>query len=146
MAELIRGAALAHDEWTWVRLPESTEPVRKSAGKVVMFKLTGESAAPDEVEGLRSRTEGSRRLVLVGEPPPATVQVDGCAFHPRCPWRADRCEEVDPVATDRGEGQRVCCHHPLSAEQNGSDDGVRVGDSAGTEPGPPGAARHAVLG
>lgn len=49
MAELIRGTALAHDEWTWVRLPESTEPVRKSAGKVVMFKLTGESAAPDEV-------------------------------------------------------------------------------------------------
>lgn len=49
MAELIRGAALAQDDWTWVRLPASTEPVRKSAGKVVMFKLTGESAVPDEV-------------------------------------------------------------------------------------------------
>jgi uncharacterized protein (DUF934 family) len=49
MTDLIRGATLAPDEWTWVRLPESTEPVRKSAGKVVLFKLTGEPAAPDEV-------------------------------------------------------------------------------------------------
>lgn len=49
MSELIRDNAVATDEWTWVRLPESTAPVRKSAGKVVMFKLTGEQAAPEDV-------------------------------------------------------------------------------------------------
>lgn len=49
MADLIRGNALAQNEWTWVKLPESTEPVRKAAGKVVMFKLTGEPAAPEDV-------------------------------------------------------------------------------------------------
>ena len=49
MADLIRGNALVADDWTWVRLPESSEPVRKSAGKVVLFKLTGEPAAPDDV-------------------------------------------------------------------------------------------------
>lgn len=49
MADLIRGDALVADEWTWVKLPESTEPVRKAAGKVVLFKLTGEAAASDDV-------------------------------------------------------------------------------------------------
>lgn len=49
MADLIRGEALAQDEWTWVKLPDSGEPVRKSAGKVVLFKLTGEPAAADDV-------------------------------------------------------------------------------------------------
>jgi uncharacterized protein (DUF934 family) len=49
MADLIRGTAVEADEWTWVRLPESTEPVRKSAGKVVQFKLTGEPAASEDV-------------------------------------------------------------------------------------------------
>ncbi len=49
MADLIRGSALVPDDWTWIRLPESSEPVRKSAGKVVMFKLTGDAAAPDDV-------------------------------------------------------------------------------------------------
>jgi oligopeptide transport system ATP-binding protein len=99
------------------RIVESSPTVRLFARPAHPYTAALLSAAPDVEEGLRSRTEGSRRLVLVGEPPPATVQVDGCAFHPRCPWRADRCEEVDPAATDRGEGQRVCCHHPLSAEQ-----------------------------
>lgn len=49
MADLIRGDALASNEWNWVRLAESSEPVRKAAGKVVMFKLTGEPAAPADV-------------------------------------------------------------------------------------------------
>ena len=49
MAELIRGTEVVVDDWTWVRLPESHEPVRKSAGKVVLFKLTGEPAASDDV-------------------------------------------------------------------------------------------------
>ncbi|MCQ9374468.1 DUF934 domain-containing protein [Methyloversatilis sp. XJ19-13] len=49
MAELIRGTEVVADDWTWVRLPETHEPVRKSAGKVVLFKLTGEPAASDDV-------------------------------------------------------------------------------------------------
>ncbi|WP_018413363.1 DUF934 domain-containing protein [Methyloversatilis thermotolerans] len=49
MADLIRGESLVRDEWTWIKLPEAAEPVRKAAGKVVMFKLTGEPAASDAV-------------------------------------------------------------------------------------------------
>lgn len=49
MAELIHGATVVTNDWNWVRLPESTEPIRKSAGKVVLFKLTGEAAASEDV-------------------------------------------------------------------------------------------------
>ena len=41
-------AALANDEWTIVRLPEAQTEERKQAGKVVLFKLTGESTVTEE--------------------------------------------------------------------------------------------------
>lgn len=48
MAKLIRGNQIAAEEWTLVQLPVRDEPVRKQAGKAVLFKLTGEKAATDE--------------------------------------------------------------------------------------------------
>ncbi|MDG1074349.1 MAG: DUF934 domain-containing protein [Methylophilaceae bacterium] len=43
MSQLIKGKQIAHDEWTRVIPPSfGDEPVRKQAGKVVMFKLHGE--------------------------------------------------------------------------------------------------------
>lgn len=49
-SNLIVGNALAADEWTRVTLPASEEVVRKQAGKVVLFKLTGEaSATPEQI-------------------------------------------------------------------------------------------------
>lgn len=41
-------AALANDEWTIVRLPEAQTEERKQAGKVVLFKLTGENTVTEE--------------------------------------------------------------------------------------------------
>lgn len=42
-SNLIRNGQIVHDEWQTVQLPEIGEKiVRKQAGKVVMFKLTGE--------------------------------------------------------------------------------------------------------
>lgn len=50
MAELIRGNAVVADDWVMVRLPPREEPVKKQAGKAVLFRLTGEAAASaDEV-------------------------------------------------------------------------------------------------
>lgn len=49
MPDIIFKDAVVADDWQWLRLPESTEPVRKSAGKVVLFKLTGEAAATPEL-------------------------------------------------------------------------------------------------
>jgi peptide/nickel transport system ATP-binding protein len=34
----------------------------------------------------------------------------GCAFHPRCPRRLGRCEEIIPLATPTASGGRVACH------------------------------------
>ncbi|HEY8118012.1 MAG TPA: DUF934 domain-containing protein [Methylophilaceae bacterium] len=41
-SNLIRNDAIATDEWALVTLPAGEEAVRKQAGKVVLFKLTGE--------------------------------------------------------------------------------------------------------
>ena len=52
MSNLIRNNAIVPDEWTVVNLPVVEEAVRKQAGKVVLFKLTGEPAAtPEQIAG-----------------------------------------------------------------------------------------------
>lgn len=49
MSKLIRNNAVVEDDWTLVQLPApAEEAVRKQAGKVVIFKLTGEKAASAE--------------------------------------------------------------------------------------------------
>lgn len=50
MSNLIRKDAIVEDDWTLVRMPAGEEAVRKQAGKVVMFKLTGEqSCTPEQI-------------------------------------------------------------------------------------------------
>jgi uncharacterized protein (DUF934 family) len=53
MSKLIRNNAVVEDGWTVVQLPApAEEAVRKQAGKVVIFKLTGEEAATAaQIEG-----------------------------------------------------------------------------------------------
>jgi uncharacterized protein (DUF934 family) len=53
MSKLIRNNAVVEDNWTVVQLPApAEEAVRKQAGKVVIFKLTGEEAATAaQIEG-----------------------------------------------------------------------------------------------
>ena len=41
-------AAVAENEWTIVKLPASQVEERKQAGKVVLFKLTGEKTVTQE--------------------------------------------------------------------------------------------------
>jgi uncharacterized protein (DUF934 family) len=41
-------AAIANDDWTLVQLPATQVEERKQAGKVVLFKLTGESTVSEE--------------------------------------------------------------------------------------------------
>jgi uncharacterized protein (DUF934 family) len=53
MSKLIRNNAVVADDWTVATLPVlADEAVRKQAGKVVIFKLTGEQAAtPEQIAG-----------------------------------------------------------------------------------------------
>lgn len=48
MSNLIINNAVANNEWTLVTLPASQIAERKQAGKVVLFKLTGEKTVTDE--------------------------------------------------------------------------------------------------
>jgi uncharacterized protein (DUF934 family) len=52
MPKLILNNAVVNDDWVLVTLPAIEEEVRKQAGKVVIFKITGESAAtPEQIAG-----------------------------------------------------------------------------------------------
>lgn len=53
MSNLIKNNAIVTDEWALVALPPPDEStVRKQAGKVVIFKVTGEPAAtPEQISG-----------------------------------------------------------------------------------------------
>lgn len=49
-SNLIVNNAIVPDEWTMVRLPATEDAVRKQAGKVVLYKLTGEvSVTPEQI-------------------------------------------------------------------------------------------------
>jgi len=48
MSNLIRNNAIVENEWISVTLPAGEETVRKQAGKVVLFKLTGEKTTTPE--------------------------------------------------------------------------------------------------
>lgn len=49
MSNLIKNGQIIADDWTLVTLPPPDEStVRKQAGKVVIFKVTGEAAATPE--------------------------------------------------------------------------------------------------
>jgi uncharacterized protein (DUF934 family) len=42
-SQLILNQSIVDDDWTFISLPSGNEEVKKQAGKVVLFKLTGES-------------------------------------------------------------------------------------------------------
>ena len=48
MSNLIHKNAIVENEWTCITLPAGEETVRKQAGKVVLFKLTGEKTTTPE--------------------------------------------------------------------------------------------------
>jgi len=65
MSNLIRNDAIITDEWTVVNLPVVEEAVRKQAGKVVLFKLTGEpSATPEQIAGTQIPPTGKVMVPL----------------------------------------------------------------------------------
>ena len=52
-------AGVVQDEWTYVNLPASQAPERVSAGKVVLFKLTGEqTVTPEQIAGTQIPATG----------------------------------------------------------------------------------------
>ena len=54
--------------------------------------------------------EKHERLINIdGQPPSLISPPKGCNFHPRCPFATEKCLEIDPKLTYRGEGHRAAC-------------------------------------
>lgn len=68
------------------------------------------SAVPDVEKGLRSRVEGSRRIILKGDVPSATRIPAGCPFHPRCPRAQEVCRTQAPAEHSVAPGHTSVCH------------------------------------
>jgi oligopeptide/dipeptide ABC transporter ATP-binding protein len=49
-------------------------------------------------------------IQIEGEPPSAVRVPAGCRFHPRCPWKIDRCVHEEPALTMLAPGHMVACH------------------------------------
>ena len=50
-----------------------------------------------------------KRLVLAGDPPSPLNPPAGCAFHPRCPYALQKCQEVIPPLIPAGPAREAAC-------------------------------------
>ncbi|MBK7643590.1 MAG: ATP-binding cassette domain-containing protein [Planctomycetes bacterium] len=75
------------------------------------------------------------RILLAGEPPSPLDPPTGCAFHPRCPLRAEvphqRCERERPQLRPDPEqaAHESACHLPLASHVSGSAAGRMLTDT-----------------
>jgi oligopeptide/dipeptide ABC transporter ATP-binding protein len=53
--------------------------------------------------------EHEQLRAIEGLPPDLTRLPGGCAFHPRCPFRVERCSEERPMLLSVGSSQRAAC-------------------------------------
>nr|WP_198420972.1 ABC transporter ATP-binding protein [Bacillus timonensis] len=54
-------------------------------------------------------TAHERLVNIEGQPPNLVSPPKGCNFHPRCPFATEKCLEVDPELTARGEEHWAAC-------------------------------------
>jgi peptide/nickel transport system ATP-binding protein len=62
------------------------------------------STAPDP-----SRTENTKRVKDIGQPPSLISPPAGCRFHPRCPFAMPRCRQERPPAFELADGHTARC-------------------------------------
>ena len=53
--------------------------------------------------------EQTRLAAIEGQVPNPMAPVEGCRFHPRCPFAFERCRREDPPLLDMGGGHRSAC-------------------------------------
>jgi oligopeptide transport system ATP-binding protein len=50
------------------------------------------------------------RIILTGDIPSPLDPPSGCAFHPRCSYRFDPCDKIEPCLENQGQNRQVACH------------------------------------
>ena len=60
------------------------------------------------------RKKRTRRIILKGDVPSPLNPPRGCNFHPRCPYRQQRCAQEEPQLTELLESHRAACFFPLN--------------------------------
>ena len=55
-------------------------------------------------------TPARQAVEIEGEPPSAVHVPARCRFHPRCPWRTERCRHEARALRTLGPGHLVACH------------------------------------
>jgi len=53
------------------------------------------------------------KLKIVGEPPDPRNPPPGCRFHPRCPVRIEKCNNVEPKLVEVSKNHYVACINPI---------------------------------
>jgi len=86
-------------------------------GKIVEWAPTAELFArpqhPYTIALLSAVPEvggGHLEIPIEGEPPSAVRVPHGCRFHPRCPWKIDRCLQESPELEETLPGHAAACH------------------------------------
>jgi peptide/nickel transport system ATP-binding protein len=63
---------------------------------------------------MKAIPENTRRGAVLetieGVVPDLISRTEGCAFHPRCQYRMDKCEELSPSLGEKQEGHFVACY------------------------------------
>lgn len=60
------------------------------------------------------------RIILRGELPNPANPPKGCAFHTRCPYATERCQQEQPQLTEVEAGHYATCHYPLDKRKEES--------------------------
>ena len=68
---------------------------------------------------------------IEGMPPDMTNLPEGCAFHPRCPFRIERCIQETPALAWVGDTQRAACWVTQSGTDLGAATPARQGGGTG---------------
>jgi oligopeptide/dipeptide ABC transporter ATP-binding protein len=86
-------------------------PAKRLFGSGGTVKMRYTRALLDAIPHL-DRAAHTELPVVTGRPPDPTMLPVGCSFAPRCPAKADDCEEKAPALTEHAAGHWWACWHP----------------------------------
>jgi peptide/nickel transport system ATP-binding protein len=92
--------------------------VAETASAIDLFDRPTHPYTAGLLQSLPDRAQpGARLYTITGMVPPPTDFPKGCRFNNRCPRATEVCTSIPPLH-DLGDGHKVWCHHPLSAEES----------------------------